>query len=666
MHLGEGFFFDLEVAAVARIAPRAAPHDVVVIALDEGSLAHPKLAPLPRALMAPLHGRVLDAVLDAGAKVVGYDLVFAWSGNVVGSDGLIAPDYDQSLLDAIRRGRERIVLAETSRVGVATAYAAVIRAAVDRWALGHVEKFLDSDGVARHVPLMLETVEGDWVPTLAGAMLGRLGRPPGHEPLLLAPRRHPEDFPTYGFADVLQCAASDPTSLGRLFQGKIVLIGTTLSDEDRIASAARFIAPPLSASRVHGSCPPLRLGVSAPGSRTVPGVYLHAAAIEAALAGAGIKEGSPLAMALLGGIAALGAAWSGLRLRPSVLLLAAFGISVLVLFVAALALSQGFWLPVVNTIAVATIAGLLAYGIRFVVEERHRKRIQRAFGHFLSPILVERLMESDQALRLGGESREVSVLFADLSGFTAMSTRVSAEVLMEVTNRYLGIVVSAVESTGGYVDKFIGDAVMAIWGAPVSDREHAAHAAGAALTIVKEVEAQHGRDAALGVAGFSVKIGINSGGAVVGNVGASRRYNYTAVGETVNLAARLESVPSDYGCRIIAGQATAEQAIAAFVTCELDWLKVKGKEEPIAVFEILMTREEADEHVWRYLEEYARALADYRAGRFEQAEKAWLKLEHPLAGRQGDGPPRTMADRAAMLKRKPPEHWDGVWVRTSK
>ena len=116
--------------------------------------------------MAPLHGRVLDARLEAEAQAIGYDIVFAWSGNVLGC-GLVPADYDRPLLEAIRRGRERIVLAETSRVSVASAYAAVIRSAVDRWALGHVEKVLDPDGVARHVPLMLETAQGEWVPTPA-------------------------------------------------------------------------------------------------------------------------------------------------------------------------------------------------------------------------------------------------------------------------------------------------------------------------------------------------------------------------------------------------------------------------------------------------------------------------------------------------------------------
>src|SRR5262249_45233570 len=153
--------------------------------------------------------------------------------------------------------------------------------------------------------------------------------------------------------------------------------------------------------------------------------------------------------------------------------------------------------------------------------------------------------------------RDVTIMFADLSGFTALSGKVGPSELMAVTNAYLAIIVDAVEATGGDVDKFICDAVMGVLGAPAPPPHHAAAAATAALAAVAAV--QHAKDEADadGRPGYSVKIGLNSGRAVVGNVGAEDRFNYTAVGETVNIAARLESVPGDYGCRIVVGPATA-------------------------------------------------------------------------------------------------------------
>src|SRR5262249_27240955 len=154
--------------------------------------------------------------------------------------------------------------------------------------------------------------------------------------------------------------------------------------------------------------------------------------------------------------------------------------------------------------------------------------------------------------------REVTVMFADLSGFTAMSGKVEPEVLNRLTNHYLGLIVEQVEATGGYVDKFIGDAVLALWGAPAPDARHAINGVRAALAAVARVRQEHDVAQSRGERGFSVKIGMNSGPAVVGNVGTEHRYNYTAVGETVNVASRLESVPGIYGCQIVIGPRTAE------------------------------------------------------------------------------------------------------------
>ena len=184
---------------------------------------------------------------------------------------------------------------------------------------------------------------------------------------------------------------------------------------------------------------------------------------------------------------------------------------------------RGFWEATVAKSAVAReglarigrIFELEALWTHHTAEERKRLRVQRAFGHFLAPILVERIVENDEALRLGGELRNVSVLFADLSGFTALSGRVPPDHLVEITNRYLSLVVRAVEATGGYVDKFIGDAVMALWGAPTTDPDHALHAVESAMIAVERVEALHAEDASRGTVGFTVKVGVNSGAAVV-------------------------------------------------------------------------------------------------------------------------------------------------------
>jgi adenylate cyclase len=164
-----------------------------------------------------------------------------------------------------------------------------------------------------------------------------------------------------------------------------------------------------------------------------------------------------------------------------------------------------------------------------------------------------------------------------------------------------------------------------------------------------------------------VKIGINTGPAVVGNVGAPKRYNYTAVGETVNIAARLESVPEDYGCRIVVGPATAAAIADRFVLCELDWIKVKGKDEAFSVFQLIGERSTAESAQMRYREQYGSGLKRYRAGDFAAAEDIWRQqATGSIGGSPLFSPPLIMARRCADLKSAPPAVWDGVFVKTSK
>ena len=163
-----------------------------------------------------------------------------------------------------------------------------------------------------------------------------------------------------------------------------------------------------------------------------------------------------------------------------------------------------------------------------------------------------------------------------------------------------------------------------------------------------------------------MNISVNSGPAVVGNVGAAKRYNYTAVGEMVNIAARLESVPSDYGARIVVGPSVAEQVRGEFVVSELDWLRVKGKQEPIAVFELICPLNLATEADHRYVAGYGEALAVYRAGRLSEAAALWEGLRDPRRLSPSEpGPAKIMAKRSRALKQAPAD-WDGVWIRKSK
>ena len=645
----------LKIRAV--VWPANEPPDaaaVAVIAVDGRSLDEPELAMYPRVMMAPVWARMLDLVFDAGAEAVGFDVLFSYSAN------RIKPDHDQPFLAALNRHRQRVVLARSMTTPPAPPFVGALR---DPDALGLGELAPDADGRYRHVrPFYV--ADGEQVPGLAAAVLKRGGGPTMAHPVLVAPTRHLETLPTYAVIDVLRCADA-PEALARAFRGKRVFVGTTLPEEDRRHASGRWLPPPTADGPPLHSCGLRRLAASAPGESTVPGVFIHAAATDAVVRQRVVATAWILPVAGLAAVDAGVGAVAGFVFTPWLALGALVIAAVLLFVVATVALASGVWLPIGLPLVALFAAPVIAYVVRYVLEDRVRRRIEHAFSHYLAPTVVERLSRDPEALRLGGELREVTVFFADLSGFTALSGRVSADVLTRVTNEYLGYIVEAVEATGGYVDKFIGDAVMAMWGAPPADPHHATNAVRAALAAAARIHEEHERAEQRGEPGYGVKIGINSGPAVVGNVGTTKRYNYTAVGETVNVASRLESVPTLYGCHLVVGPRTAELAAADFVWVELDTIRVKGREAPLPLSCPLAPIEVSTPAQQEYARRFAAALADYRAMRFPEAAAAW----DALASEAGEpaGPASIMAGRAAAFALKPPpEPWDAVLSLTSK
>ena len=658
----DGPILDLLVAGrAASFADRYAPEDspVAVIALDQRSLFGPELAAYPRAFLGPVLAEVLDGVAAAGARVVGFDLVLAYSAN------RFARDFDRSFVESLARHRGQVVLARSAASLPAEPFWAALQP--DQDVLGFAEVLPDPDGRYRRVRASMETKEDGRLPTLASAVLGR-ARAAMPDEVLLAPRRHLEAIPTYALVDVLRCARTSPRALTPAFAGKIVLIGGTLPEEDRKVSTGRFLAPPRKGSPPPAPCGLGRLPASAPDSDTVPGVFLHAAAVAAVMTGDLTHTAPPAVVAPLTAVLAAGGAALGLFLTPWSAAAAILGIAGVLFGAGAATLAHDIWIPLALPLAALGGTPVLAYVVRYLVEERTRRHIEQAFGHYVSPTIVTRLAADPATLRLGGELREVTVMFADLSGFTELSGKVSPKVLTQMTNMYLASIVDQVDATGGYVDKFIGDAVMSLWGAPGDDPRHAANAVRAAMVAVARVRQVREAAEARGEIGLSVKIGINSGLAVVGNVGAPRRYNYTAVGETVNVASRLEGVPSLYGCLIVVGPRTAELAGDEILFRELDAVQVKGRAMPLSVFEPLAERGAATPAQCERAKRYAEALVHYRAMRFGDALAVWEALVKEEPEAVGDQTPASAMVRRArtFLERPPTAPWNGVWILTSK
>lgn len=278
---------------------------------------------------------------------------------------------------------------------------------------------------------------------------------------------------------------------------------------------------------------------------------------------------------------------------------------------------------------------------RNLVAEKKSRYLKRAFSSYVSPELVSEILDDPGKLKLGGEKREISVLFSDIRGFTGISERFTPEELVEFLNRYLSPMTAIVLEEKGMVDKYIGDAVMAVFNAPVEVDNHAARACIAALRMKEALASFNSRWEGTGYPPVDIGIGINTGEAVVGNMGAELKLNYTAIGDTVNLASRLEPMNKEYSTTIIVSMYTREKAAGPFLFRELDSVRVRGREAPITIYELAgySGKDPARELVCRRFEE---ALALYRGGGTGEALRIFEELK-----KDGDGPSALYAKRCA-------------------
>jgi len=318
-------------------------------------------------------------------------------------------------------------------------------------------------------------------------------------------------------------------------------------------------------------------------------------------------------------------------------------------------------LPTGPVIVAAMLSAGGSLGVRAVTADRTRRRVQEAFGRYVSPTVVNTFVDGEAEVVPGGKLTDVTVMFCDLAGFTAMSTRLEPQALLEVTNRYLGLVAQTVEDHGGYVDKFIGDAVMAVWGAPLPDPDRRAKVIETILAASNAVARERSLDAAKGRPGFRARFGAADGEAIVGNVGTPNRLNYTAIGRIVNMGARMEGLSDFYQTGMIIDDVIADACAEDFVLREIDKVVVKGAAEPVRVTQPIARRGYLDPALEAQLNTYAKALALYRERRFKEAADLWRSQE------KLDPPSAVMARRAEhYMETPPPEDWDGAFRMIGK
>jgi adenylate cyclase len=322
-------------------------------------------------------------------------------------------------------------------------------------------------------------------------------------------------------------------------------------------------------------------------------------------------------------------------------------------------INYGTWLnhvyPVCNLLL--CYSGISAS--RFLREEREKRRIRKTFKLYVNPSVVEEILEHPERIRLGGEKKELSVLFSDVRGFTSLSEKIPPEELVPQLNEYLTRMTHVVFERNGTLDKYIGDGIMAIFGAPLTQEDHSCRACDTALDMIKSLEALQDSWRKQGKPILHIGIGINTGWMVVGNIGSERRLDYTVLGDNVNLASRLEGLTKRYGVSIIASEATWESVNHHFVGRVLDVVGVKGKERPVSIFQIMGRISE--------LANFAEPLDIYRMGLENYRNRNWSEaltlFEHVEDWWPDDPPSRIYQQRCKDLLANPPgKDWSYVAV----
>ena len=446
-------------------------------------------------------------------------------------------------------------------------------------------------------------------------------------------------FPHYSMVDVLQKRFAAGT-----FQGKLVLIGATAT------GIGDLRATPF-------------------GGTDFPGVEIHANVIDNILNDGFLKRGAKQAAIDVLLIFAFGiplGIWMAL-VSPRWMWFGAFLFAPLVA-VDYWAFLDGWWLNFIMPAGTLAANVLLVSLYRSLFEEKEKRRVRSAFGQYLSPEVIRRLLVNPQLVE--PKKTEITVMFSDIRGFTTISEKLDAQELALFLNEYLSDMTRLVFENNGTLDKYIGDAVMAFWGAPFEEPGHAAKACKSALKMMDRVRDMQEKWEAEGKPHLDIGIGLNTGMASVGNMGSALRYGYTALGDTVNLSSRLEGLNKDYGTHIIVNESTYEQAKeSGFVFRELDLIRVKGKLQPVTICELIgRTGEDSvygiPEEVRMRLELFQKARALYSQRRWQAAQDAFQRI---LDQWPDDGPSRAYWKRCQeYLFEEPPSTWDGVFTMTHK
>ena len=693
--LGSNFFPALERKSYdALIRARGErPHtsNVVIVKIDENTLKELDY-PVPR----DKFGSLLYIISASGAKAIGVDYTFptmkqdsasqfqnslllrfaGLSNNVFHAVGPFVPSEDFGELKPEDVDREAYAVLHPFSIPEKGGRLSFPRATYidekpfDSLAslgagVGHILLYPDSvDGIIRKMPFMIDYA-GDYYPAFGAALAFHalnidpksvtISQTDGgmivHAGQLEIPvTRHGEIEIDYAgkntvykeisFYDVLDAFTRGDTQTLSIFKNAVAIIGPT----------ARSIAD---------------IGAT-PVSEKSPNCYVHANVYDQIMSGHYINRPSTGSQLMLLIVIALIVTMPSmlLRLRWSFPIGVALLVGYLVFAYSAFA-NTGTMYSLTEPIFVIffSYAGAMSY--ISATEGKQKALIKGMFQKYVDASVVEHLIDNPSLLKLGGEEREITTLFADIEGFTRMAEELGPQNTVGLLNTYLTEMTNIIIEEGGTLDKYIGDAIMAFWGAPLDDPDHPVHACAAALRMQKRLEGLHSKWIHFGRPVVNQRIGVNSGKAVVGNMGAEAKFNYTAVGDAVNLASRLEGVNKEYGTRLLMSEFTYRRVSKVVLSREMDLVVVVGKTEPVRIYELIaMADEVQNDATKKFLDFYHGGLEAYKKRAWKSAIE---QFQQGLQIRRDDIVSNIYIQRSSMfIDSPPPENWNGVFVMTKK
>ncbi|MBI2103865.1 adenylate/guanylate cyclase domain-containing protein [Candidatus Woesebacteria bacterium] len=429
-----------------------------------------------------------------------------------------------------------------------------------------------------------------------------------------------------------------PDILFANFTDKIVLIGATAPDlhDEQITPVSNGVA--------------------------MSGVEIHANVIQTILEGRYLfeetTEATIIAMAIV--IIALTAILIYLPILPAIIVTAVT--AVVYILYAIFSFDNGIIRNIIVPPLAILVTGAINIVYKYFSESRQKKFIKKAFSYYLSSEVLSEVLSSPEKLKLGGTRTEISVLFSDIAGFTSISEKINPEDLVHILNSYLTRMTKIVFENRGVLDKYIGDAVMAFWGAPLKTKNHALLACKTALEMYQEMDAVRQEWKEYGVADFDIRIGVNSGEMAVGNMGSDARFDYTLLGDNVNLGSRLEGINKEYGTNIIISESTYAAVKDNIVARKLDTVAVKGKKTGVVIYELRGLAPASAEET-KFLRYFEAARVEYEKGLFSPALRAFQALSKKYPN---DNPTKVYIERLKLIVKNPPKDWDGIFKATTK